>query len=396
MSVMEQEAWVEALRKEFPVAQKYAFFDVAYENCGAAFLRQALEDFFDAKADIYPGIKKAGGAGKGSMIGVIAHARELCAQLVGAPSVKNIAFTKNTNEGINIALHSYAFQKGDTILTSATEYSSVLLACLNMKRFGVSCTVIENHRPFTTAEEYIAAMDEHTRMVVVSFVQSATGYQLDLKKLSTACRERGAFLIVDAIQALGLRPVDVKELGIDLLTTSGYKGLLATEGLGFLYCSDRLLPKLWPAFLADNDAVSIDTKTWEAVCLDPMDAQKFENGTISFPAIYALEAALRRILEIGTQKIFAHVSRIFEECYQTFQSLGFQIVTPWEPSFRCGSLVVHFGEDNREAVDFLLRNGVFISPAKNGCVRVSIGPWNTQEDVSKLAKAVQQFRQSGS
>ncbi len=394
MSAVMEEGWVEELRREFPVAQNYAFFDVAYENCGANFLRKALEEFFDAKADIYPGIRKAGGAGKGTMIGVIAHARELCAQLVGASSVKNIAFTKNTNEGINIALHSYAFQEEDTILTSATEYSSVLLACLNMKRFGVSCKVIENHKPFTTAEEYIAAMDEHTRMVVVSFVQSATGYQLDLKKLSAACRERGAFLIVDVIQALGLRPVDVNELGIDLLTTSGYKGLLATEGLGFLCCSDRLLPKLWPAFLADNDAVSINAGTWEAVCLDPMDARKFENGTISFPAIYALEAALSRILAIGVEKIYAHVSSIWEKAYQFFREEGFEIITPWDPACRCGSLVVYFGDDNREAADFLLRNGVFLSPAKNGCVRVSVGPWNTTEDVSKLAKAVRLYKDS--
>ena len=110
------EPWVARLREQFPITKHTAFFDIAYENCGAAFVRERAGDYFAHKADVHPGLVKAGGAGKGEAIGVIAQARERLARFLNAPGIKSLAFTENTTQGINLVLQGFPFRPGDNVV----------------------------------------------------------------------------------------------------------------------------------------------------------------------------------------------------------------------------------------------------------------------------------------
>lgn len=380
------EPWVNELRAQFPVAQKLAFFDIAYENCGASFVRESMEQYLDQKADIRPGIVKAGGKGKGETIGIIADAREKLAKFLGAPSIQSVAFTENTCQAVNLLLQGFPFAPGDNVVVGDLEHVSVLMPCLYLKEKGVDCKVVPSKDGMTlSAEELLAAVDDHTRVVVVSYVQSRSGYKIDLPKLARECHKRGIWVITDAIQALGFQPVDVNELGCDALVSSCYKGILGVEGVGFLYCSDPLLELVKPTFAGDSPALTIDKEKWEIVCPEVRDARKFESGTIPFQAIYGLRAGISRLLEIGTDNIGRHVDACFRKVYEGMTALGYDIVTPFEPEHRCHSMAIRV-DHNAEMVDYCLEHGVFFSKGVDSYIRIAVAPFTTQEDIDTLLK----------
>lgn len=385
------EPWVEELRAQFPVTKKLAYFDIAYENCGADFAHDAVEEYFQDKVDLYKGMEKAGGSGKGKTISVMDEARECLARFLNAPGMKNLAFTANTCQAINLALQSLSLQPGDNVVVGNIEHVCVLMPCLQLKKKGIDCRVVMSKDGLSvTVEDLLSSVDERTRAIAVSYVQSSSGYKVDLKRLCEECHKRGILVITDAIQALGFQEIDVQALGVDALAASGYKGMLATEGEGFLYCSDAFLAQAEPVLGGPSPAVTIDRENWEIRVLDPLDARKLESGTIPFASIYGLRAGVNRMLEIGMDKIEAHISECFEQVYKGLEQLGYRLATPFESAHRCHSMLVCTGK-NKEMVDFFFEHGVFFSRGKDGYVRISIAPFTSRQDMERLFEAAKEW-----
>lgn len=381
------EPWVARLREQFPITKHTAFFDIAYENCGAAFVRERAGDYFAHKADVHPGLVKAGGAGKGEAIGVIAQARERLARFLNAPGIKSLAFTENTTQGINLVLQGFPFRPGDNVVVGELEHVAVLMPCLYLKQRGIEVRVARSQNGVAlTGQDLLYQADEHTRIIAASYVQSCSGWKLDLKALAEECHARGIYLVTDGIQALGFQRVDVRALGVDAMAASCYKGLLATEGVGFLYCADGLLREIRPVFAGDSPGLVLDRERMEVLCPDPLDARKLESGTIPFQSIYGLSAGLERLLEIGMEQVERHVSACYEQVHRGLTALGFEVATPLEPEKRCHSMLV-CTDRNREMVDFFLEQGVFFSLGREGYVRISVAPFTAQEDIDALFRA---------
>lgn len=389
------EPWVARLREEFPITKRTAFFDIAYENCGAAFVQDRMGTYFAHKAAVYPGLVKAGGAGKGETIGVIAQARQRLAQFLNAPGIKSLAFTQNTTQGINLLLQGFPFQPGDNVVVAEMEHVAVLMPCLYLKQRGVGCRLARSADGVTlTAQDLLSQADEHTRFIVASYVQSSSGSKLDLKYLADACHERGIYLLTDGIQALGFQRVDVRALGVDAMVASCYKGLLATEGVGFLYCAGGLLGQVRPVFAGDSPALELDRGRMEIRCPDPLDARKLECGTIPFQSIYGLSAGLERLMEIGMERVERHVSACYEQVHRGLTALGFTVATPLEPEKRCHSMLVRT-DRNQEMVDFFLEHGVFFSRGRDGFVRISVAPFTDQQDIDTLLRTARLWLAGG-
>lgn len=387
-----EETWLQSLREQFPVTASSAYFDIAYENCGASYMQSAIERFFSDKAALTPDMPKLGGAGKGRVVDEVASARRKLAEFLGAESEKNIAFTANTCQAISLALMGLKYAPGDNIVVGGMEHVSVLMPCLQMERAGVECKVVESENSlWVTAEELLAATDEHTKLVAVSYVQSGSGYRIDLKRLAEGCHERGILLLTDAIQALGFTELDVRNLGVDALAGSGYKGLLAMEGMGFLYCSDAMLAELEPSFACHNAALELNRETYEIECTDPLDARKLEAGTIPFAPIYVLSAALDIFRDIGIDNIARHISNCYEEVYRGLTALGYRVVTPLEVERHCHSMIIEV-ERETEMTEFLARRGVYVSAGKKGYVRVSVAPFTNSADIKRLLVASEEWK----
>ncbi len=375
--------WVKELREQFSVTNKTTFLDIAYENGGPTYVAAAAEQFVRHSSDVSPTVVKAGGAGKGEVIRVVAETRKLVADLLGGVNPKNIAFTKNTNEGISIILQGFPFHPGDNVVTDDQEHLSVLLPCLNLQRSGVECRIAVSPDALSVTPHMLwEHVDDRTRMIVVSHVQSSSGYRLDIEELARRCRDRGVYLVVDAIQSLGFCPVDAKAWGVDAVASACYKGMLAIEGVGFLYCGDKLLQEVWPVFAAANACITIDKNgsRWEVACSDPTDARKLENSTLNFLGIYVLNAGLKSILGIGMNAIYGHISRLVEVLYEGLTALGFSVVTPADSERRCHSLSIKIS-DVQKAYQYFQDRGIFLSLSGGRFVRMSIAPFTTEEDI---------------
>ena len=135
--------------------------------------------------------------------------RNELARLVGAQA-EEIAFVKNTAEGIGILASGYPLHAGENVIVSEIEHASNLYAWINLQKKGIKLYVLPGYVGKCSAEDFMEAADERTKIIAVSAVQFTSGYYIDLLKLGDFCRQRGIILAVDGIQAIGRLNMDVK------------------------------------------------------------------------------------------------------------------------------------------------------------------------------------------
>ena len=172
-----------------------------------------------------------------------AETAEVCrtraAQLINANATE-IAFMKNTTQGILIAANGIDWQAGDNIVTTAVEFPANVYPWWSLKeRYGVSTRMVPERDGRIHIEDIASEIDERTRVLTISHVEFASGFRNDIEALGELCRERDIWFVVDAIQGLGVVEVDVKSCNIDILAADGHKWLLAPEGAAIFYCADE-------------------------------------------------------------------------------------------------------------------------------------------------------------
>ncbi|MBQ4288984.1 MAG: aminotransferase class V-fold PLP-dependent enzyme [Clostridia bacterium] len=386
---MISEKWVTDLEKEFPVAGRFAYFDIAYENCGADFHREALEQYLVDKQDLRPDMVKAGGNGKGRTIEVVERTREKLGRLIGADS-RNIAFTLNTTQGMDIILQGFKFSEGDKVIVSSLEHVAVLIPVLGLREKGVRVEVIEPlNGYYVTAEQYMDAIDDDTRMVVFSYVQSNCGYRIDAEKLIDACHEKNVFAVSDVIQAIGFTDIDINRLRFDAMCACCYKGLLGPEGVGFVYVRDELLRGLVPVFSGASAGTSLDRQTME-VTFDDLNASKLEAGTLPFIGIYMLEKGLDRLLSIGMADITKHIRECFNVIRDGLAEAGYETAFEYTDVNSCHSMLIKV-EDCDEAYRYFTESGVYVSKSLNDTLRVSVAPFTTEKSIDRLLSVAKKY-----
>ena len=376
-------SWQKKVRSLFPICEQQVYLDEAFGNGGCKASKVAMEQFFEEQ---FSGRAE----GKKRWNEATEETRQLAAQLLGGVDTKNIAFTKNTVEGINIIAQAFPWQEGDKVLLNDQEHTSNLMPWLALKQRGVICDVIKASNYSLPVEELEAAMDEHTRIVAISHVQSATGYRCDLQRLAEICHQRGIFLVVDAIQSLGLCPCDANEWGVDAIAAGGHKSLLAVPGVGILYVSPALLAKLRPLYAGSSAVCSIDREQWINAYSDETMAQKLELSNLNYPGIYALREGLKLILEVGVENIWAHVSALSAKLNAALREIGYEVVTSAEQEHQAGIVSVSV-KDPLGMKAWFAQRGITISKMDAGYVRFSLGAYSNEIDVDKAIKAAREY-----
>ena len=218
---------------------------------------------------------------------IVNNTRPKLQKLINAKESHEIAFVKNTAEGISILANGIKYNEGDNIVIADQEHQSILFPWIAAReRYGAQLKVVKSIGKDVDVDGLIAAIDEHTRVVAVSSVQFSTGFRADLKKLGAACKEKGVIFCVDGIQALGRLKIDVQEMNIDWLAAGGNKGLLATLGAGFVYCSDRIVKDIIPCYAGYQSTVSHVSPPSITTEFDHLEwyphARRFESGNLSY------------------------------------------------------------------------------------------------------------------
>ncbi len=364
---------------EFPILQSWVHLDIA-NKCPLPRSVAAAVSSFVADAAAHPG-DKDGWKAKGERL------RARLAGLVGAAPAE-IAFVPNTSEGLNCIAAALDLPAGSNVVTHVREHPNNLYTWLHLRRKGIDVRLAGTPDGPVRIEDLLARIDRRTRVVAVSAVSYCTGARLDMAELSAACRARGALLVVDAVQGMGVVEIDVKQLGIDVLVCGGQKGLLSLHGLGMLYCRGDVVRGLVPAYAARSSLAS------RAIDRDHLefrpDAARFEAGNLNYAGIHALDAALDIILGTGVAAIQAHVLAVARALMEGLASRGVEIVTPQEDAQRAG--IVVFRSAAAEATAARLRARHVIVSAIDGCVRAAPHGYTSLRQIEAFLVALDEAR----
>ena len=355
---------MEELRAQFPVLERVAYLNAgtngpvprrAFEAAEAA-LREQLEQGRSSRAWFERQIER------------IDLLRERAAARLGATTA-DVALTGSTTDGINAALYAIDLGRGNEILTSDEEHPGVLgpIATARDTR-GVDVRVV----PF---KELPGEVRPETRVVVTSHVSWATGQLMDTAPLAAS----GALLVLDGAQGLGAVPVDVRALGCDFYAASGQKWLCGPGGMGYLYANPELVPGL-PAPWSGYHALE-----WSERALMPALHQDARRLTTGFAVPHHVEwshAALDVLDETGFERVIERARALAERFAGMLRDRGLDVAP------RGASTLVSFEVDDPEA--FAQRaagEGIVIRDLPGRpWARASIGAWNTEEELERLAE----------
>lgn len=311
--------------------------------------------------------------------------RRLCALLIGARP-EQIAFVKNTSEGLSLVAAGLAWREGDNIVAVDGEYPSNVYPWWAQRERGVEVRMVPRHNGLVRPEDVEAACDRRTRVVAVSFVDWSTGARNPLRLLAQVAHRYGALFVVDGIQGVGVVPLDVAEEGVDGLAVGGHKWLLAPEGCGWLYLSDRALGEVGSVLHGWKSVTDADR--YLPYHFDPRpDALRFEPGSPPHLGIHALGAAVKLLLDVGVETVWERVRVVNDYLVERLTKIGASVLSPWGEDQRSGIVVFRGAAEAAKLVDELNRRG-FIVRLRNGGVRAAPHFYTSEEELERFVAAV--------
>ena len=293
---------LDAYRAQFDLPDDVAYLDHAATGVLSRPAREAAVSFLDARAGRTP---ERSPNNFPADLERVDRARRRAAALIGA-DVRNVEVVPNTSYGLGLLAAGLDWQPGDRVVVPACEFPANVLPWRALEDRGVEVDVAPHTEGAFSVDDLAAAIRPETRLVAVSWVQFLSGFRCDLDAIGALCRERGVLLAVDAIQGVGALRLDVASVQPDLLAFGGHKWLCSMQGAGVVYVADTLLDRLRPARGWLNGPVDWDDLEATSLALHD-DATRFRLGTLPTAQLYALDAALGLLLDLGAEAVEAAV-----------------------------------------------------------------------------------------
>ena len=311
--------------------------------------------------------------------------RELFGRMLHT-AADNLGFVRNTSHGLTIAAQAIPLEPGENIVAVANDYPANIYPWLAQAWRGVVTRLVDP-RPDGRIDEQdlMAACDENTAILAVSWVHWGTGQRLDLEVLGAFCRENGIFFVVDLVQGLGALQIDVEACGIDIAAAGCHKWLLAPGGLGVLYVHPETMEDLLPVNIGWN---SVDNSLdWEHLHFDTLrqTPQRFEEGTPSVLATAALEASVRMLDEAGAAFIEERVIGLAQRAREGLEARGMRL-TPGPQ--RSGIVGFNHPVLENEEVRGVLDAARIRCAVRGGYVRFSPHFYNTEEEIDRAVATI--------
>ena len=369
----------ELFRRQMPVARQWAYFDHAAVAPLSGPARQALAQWAEDATD-------HGAAHYADWSRRVEHLRTSAAKLIGAMP-EEIALVGNTTAGINLVAEGFPWRPGDNVVTRADEFPSNQYPWLHLADRGVETRRIPTLGGAIDLDQLAAACDDRTRIVTISWVAYASGWRHDLDRLAELVHRRGALLFLDAIQGLGVFPLNVRHTPIDFLAADGHKWLLGPEGAGVFFCRREHLDLLRPVGVGWNSVRGHeDFSHIDLVFRDT--AARYEGGSQNVAGLSALGASIDFLAGFGMQAISRRVWEVSDLACQRLAEIGAVIHSDRSPAGKSG--IVSFevpGRDPHALRRRCVERQVLLS-CRAGRLRISPHAYNDTEDVERLIEAL--------
>ncbi len=388
---------IKKIRNDFPILQKgfeekqIIYFDNACQTLRPIQVIDKIKEYYED----YPAC-----AGRSShKLGIkvseeVNNARQKIAKFIGA-KYDEIAFTRNTTEGINLVSSSLNFKEGDIVLLSDKEHNSNLLPWQRLKKKGV----IISRFKFGDIESFQGQLNKKVKLVATLQTSNIDGTSNPIEKMTKLTHDNGSLILVDAAQSVPHKNIDIKKSGIDFLAFSGHK-MLGPSGTGALYMNKTVADQLEP-FIVGGDTV-IDTSYDSAVYDKP--PRKFEAGLQDYAGIIGFGEAAEYLKRIGMESIEKHENRLNKKLtdalYDQITLLG-----PKEPRERSGIFSFNMKGIQHHDIALLLdttnimiRSGMhcvhswFHANKVDGSARASLYFYNTEEECDIFIEEINKIK----
>jgi len=348
----------EQVREDFPVARRLVYLNHA---AVAPLVRPAAE----AMRSLVDDVEGVGSEGWRHWIEAYEGLRVTAAQMVGAHR-DEIAIVKNTSEGIATIALGFDWRAGDRVVCFREEFPANYFPWVRLEKRGVKVEWLSIYDPL----ERVESAAKGARLVAVSFVNYLSGHRVDLRSMGDICRRHGAFFFVDAIQGLGVFPLDVESMGIDALAADGHKWLLGPEGCGILYVRRARQDEIEPVeFGWTNVAGYADYASRDMTLRG--DAGRYECGTLNTVGIFGLRASVEYLNRVGIERVGEAVLALSSQLVEGARERGYEVAGVDGEGCRSGIVSVRrAGEDARTLVA-RTREAGFVAAPRQGWARLA-------------------------
>lgn len=316
------------------------------------------------------------------------RARALIAEMLGVRP-EQIAFMRNTSDGFSTVAGGLQWEKGDNIVSFGHEFPANFYAWRRARdKFGVELRLCPERDGRIDLDEFIALINEKTRLVSISAVQFASGFRADLERIGEAARQVDALFAVDIIQGFGAFGFDLPAEGVDIASGASHKWLFSPEGCGILYLSDKARERIEPTLVG---WISVE-KPWDFADREQSfkpTALAWESGTGTSALFYGLEQSLKLLQETGLKNIENYLEELSDYLCELVSNKNYEIVSSRAQGEKSQIVCIRHqnGLTSNEIAKKLEEKAIIVSPRGD---RLRIAPhfFNNREDIERLVESL--------
>jgi selenocysteine lyase/cysteine desulfurase len=369
----------DAVRDEFPITRNFNFQNHAAVAPVCRRSADAVREYLKhAEENAYI---------RGGFFRRVDKVRSQLAQLIGA-NADEVTFAKNTSDALSMVANGLSWNNGDNIVTTNVEFPANMYPWQALRARGVQVRTVLEEDGRIPLEAVIEAVNSRTRLVTLSSVQFASGYRSDLATIGEYCQSKGVFFCVDAIQSLGVFPIDVKAMHIDFLAADGHKWLCAPEGSGIFYVSKEVQGHLRPTsigWLSMKEPFTFGKYLFEFAD----SAKRYDSGSHNLCGIYSLGGSLDLIAEIGLPNITRRVLHLTDMLVAGLRDRGYRVVSSRQHGETSSIVAFRADDTDLDALQQHLQNERRIVIAvRCGRLRASPHFYNTEREIEQLIEAL--------
>jgi cysteine desulfurase/selenocysteine lyase len=366
-------------RAEMPIAARVAYFDHAAVAPLPGASRKEMRHWLDQATE-------EGDVVWNQWARRIEEVRQTAAAMVNAQPGE-VALVPNTTSGISLVAEGFPWQAGDNVVTLANEFPSNQYPWMNLASRDVEVRRVPVDGGVVDLDRIARACDARTRIVSVSWVGYATGWRIGVREVAELCHRRGCLFFLDAIQGLGVFPLDVRADGVDFFAADGHKWLLGPEGAGIFYVREEHLSLLRPLMIGWNSVVQGSDYTRIELKLR-REAARYEGGSQNMVGFTGLGASLDLLKSLGigpqASPIAEHVLTITDYACERLLELGAKLHAPRTGPHRSGIVTFELPGHDSNDIRRRLEAARIIVRCRAGGVRISPHGYATTDEVDRM------------
>jgi len=331
---------------------------------------------------------------------VVMETRDLLVNLFNGDDPNHLTFSYNASDSLNMIIQGIV-EKGDHVITTMLEHNSVLRPLHHLELDGtieITYVPFDDHG-YVDTEDIKKEIKENTKMVIVNHSSNIIGTVQPVSQIGKVCKEANVYFVLDASQSAGIIPIDIKEMNIDIVVFTGHKCLMGPTGIGGSYVKDHV--KINSTRFGGTGVRSAQKTHLEQF------PYRLECGTLNIVGVAGLNAGIKWLNKQGIANIHNHEITLWDKLRKGLQNID-KVTTYCAESIENQNAVLSFNIKGFEAgdvgvmmdVDYNIacRTGLQCSPKVHerlgtidlhGTVRISAGPFNTEEEIELAIAAVE-------